>query len=338
MLLAIALAAIWFGGSSTSENVRTAVLGVLRPVGAPDVKVSQPGAHETSSYERLPSDDLGGQGIPSSVGDSDPYDGPRAVEQREDDRPKNGESPFQSTEDGQAPDASANVTMPETVDQSLLQSSQQGPTTPGAIRQDVSIGDEEAASPSIPLESPAADAALSGFSSGPIPSEESAQVSERPEPTLAGSGDDGLDPLTKLERSFGQLPIDVKRKDDRLLIADLGRSIQFADGSSVLDNSARAALRQIAETLNDVEDVLVNIVGHTDTSGTEGVNQWLSERRAEAVARYLVGQGVSADRLDHEGRGQTELKLDVEQERIRGPWINRRIELEISSGRVASGQ
>jgi OOP family OmpA-OmpF porin len=53
---------------------------------------------------------------------------------------------------------------------------------------------------------------------------------------------------------------------------------------------------------NEIENVL--IVGYTDHIGSGKYNQKLSERRAGAVKKYLVGKGVKADRLTAEGRGE----------------------------------
>ncbi len=134
--------------------------------------------------------------------------------------------------------------------------------------------------------------------------------------------------IGQLERQFKGLSLEVERDADRL-VANLGGSVQFPDSSAELDNSARDALRRVAEVLKDPLTARVRVIAHTDSSGNEEVNQWLSDLRARTVARYLAANGVSASRLTHQGRGKREPKVAVEQEQIQGPGINRRIELEV---------
>jgi len=55
------------------------------------------------------------------------------------------------------------------------------------------------------------------------------------------------------------------------------------------------------------EDAKIRVVGHTDPVGKDAYNQKLSEKRAKAVATYLVSKGIPADRISAEGRGEKEL-------------------------------
>ncbi|ROR29844.1 OmpA family protein [Inmirania thermothiophila] len=63
---------------------------------------------------------------------------------------------------------------------------------------------------------------------------------------------------------------------------------------------------KIADVLRRYDRTVIHVVGHTDSTGPEGYNQALSERRAEAVASFLVAQGVPAERILTEGRGERE--------------------------------
>ncbi len=65
-------------------------------------------------------------------------------------------------------------------------------------------------------------------------------------------------------------------------------------------------LNQIADELNQSPETKLEVVGHADSTGSETYNQDLSERRAQAVADYLIGRGVAADRFSASGRGETE--------------------------------
>ena len=74
-------------------------------------------------------------------------------------------------------------------------------------------------------------------------------------------------------------------------------------------------------------DMRVEVAGHTDSSGNERRNQTLSEQRAEAVRKYLIDNGISADRITARGYGSSQPVADnVTQE---GKKANRRVALNI---------
>lgn len=73
--------------------------------------------------------------------------------------------------------------------------------------------------------------------------------------------------------------------------------ILFGFNSSTLSNEAKAALTEFAEVLKATPDADVAILGHTDNVGTEKANQSVSEKRAKAVADFLVAQSVSVAQI-----------------------------------------
>jgi OOP family OmpA-OmpF porin len=82
-------------------------------------------------------------------------------------------------------------------------------------------------------------------------------------------------------------------------------SVHFAFDSDVLDTAEYATeLNTIVTTLKEFNNVHVVVTGYTDHKGSNAYNDALSVRRAEAVKKYLVGQGINADRLTTEGRGE----------------------------------
>jgi OOP family OmpA-OmpF porin len=81
---------------------------------------------------------------------------------------------------------------------------------------------------------------------------------------------------------------------------------EFDFDKAVLRDDVRAQLDVVAERLKSAEYDRLEIVGHTDRIGAEDYNQYLSERRAWAVARYLVEHGVPASKIRVEGRGMHE--------------------------------
>lgn len=104
--------------------------------------------------------------------------------------------------------------------------------------------------------------------------------------------------------------------------------IQFASGSSTILAESEPVLDRVGATLNAAPGLNLDIVGHTDSTGDAGLNLQLSLDRAAAVQDYLVGQGVAADRLSADGRGDTEPIADNDTEA--GRQENRRIEFEIA--------
>jgi len=99
------------------------------------------------------------------------------------------------------------------------------------------------------------------------------------------------------------------------------------DQSSITPQGERA-LDQVVEQANALHALeLVIAVGHTDSIGTHAYNQHLSERRAEAVKTYLIRQGIDANRIRAEGKGET---MPIASNDTReGRAQNRRVEIEI---------
>jgi OOP family OmpA-OmpF porin len=81
---------------------------------------------------------------------------------------------------------------------------------------------------------------------------------------------------------------------------------EFDFDKAVLREQVRVVLDEVAGKLKSAEYDRLEIVGHTDRIGTEVYNQYLSERRAWAVARYLIQQGVPVTKVAVEGRGMHE--------------------------------
>lgn len=81
----------------------------------------------------------------------------------------------------------------------------------------------------------------------------------------------------------------------------------FASGSATLSPAARANIdKQVLEPMRNMSSVsLVYIEGHTDRLGSHEANQKLSERRANAVANYLVSKGVDRSKIETLGMGKT---------------------------------
>lgn len=105
--------------------------------------------------------------------------------------------------------------------------------------------------------------------------------------------------------------------------------VNFEFDSAKLTTASLAILNEAAALLNHHKQVKVEVAGHTDSKGRAEYNQSLSEKRAKAVRDYLIGKGVSADRLTSNGYGETRpvATNDTDAGRAR----NRRTELTIIS-------
>lgn len=98
------------------------------------------------------------------------------------------------------------------------------------------------------------------------------------------------------------------RRSNRPVQVAPGRAdlrLAFGNGSAVLSAAAEAQVRAFAEALKrpQLANVRVRIEGHTDSSGGRAINEALSQRRAQAVADYLMSQGIEAGRLEVRGFG-----------------------------------
>ena len=102
--------------------------------------------------------------------------------------------------------------------------------------------------------------------------------------------------------------------------------ILFATGKADLSQSAKSSLAKFAQVLNDNNDCDVAIIGHTDSTGSDAVNQPLSVNRAKSVDKYLKSCGVSAAQIKSvEGHGSTNPVADNGTEA--GRKQNRRVEV-----------
>jgi outer membrane protein OmpA-like peptidoglycan-associated protein len=101
----------------------------------------------------------------------------------------------------------------------------------------------------------------------------------------------------------------------------------FDVNKSDLRPQARTNLESLAKILNKYDDTNILVEGDTDNSGTEEYNQQLSERRAQSVANYLMGLGVTGARISTVGLG--ELNPIASNDSVEGRQQNRRVEVAI---------
>jgi putative exosortase-associated protein (TIGR04073 family) len=108
----------------------------------------------------------------------------------------------------------------------------------------------------------------------------------------------------------------------------------FETGRSDLTPGAAALMRDVASALRNHPGTQVAVQGYTDSTGVSRTNQWLSEARASAVRDQLVRNGVAANRVTSMGFGaDSPIASNTTSE---GRQINRRVEIELRAGGVAS--
>ena len=103
--------------------------------------------------------------------------------------------------------------------------------------------------------------------------------------------------------------------------------ILYATNSSTLNAASRSSLDRFATSLQNNPDTDVSIYGHTDSTGSDAINNPLSQRRAESVYNYLLSKGVSGSRMESEGYGSSQPISD--NNTAAGRSQNRRVEVYI---------
>lgn len=97
----------------------------------------------------------------------------------------------------------------------------------------------------------------------------------------------------------------VERVGEDTLLIHFDRGILFPPESARLEADARRQLDQVVGVLVDHPATAIVVQGHSTDMATEEANEQLSERRADAVADYLVGRGVDVDRISAVGHGSS---------------------------------
>lgn len=118
--------------------------------------------------------------------------------------------------------------------------------------------------------------------------------------------------------------VSVTRIGDNITL-NMPGNITFATDSSDLSPAFFDVLNSVGKVLNEFNKTVVEVAGHTDSTGSDAYNQGLSERRASSVANYLRGRGIMNDRLITVGMGESRPIADNGSPE--GRQANRRVEI-----------
>ncbi|TYR32150.1 OmpA family protein [Sphingobacterium phlebotomi] len=119
---------------------------------------------------------------------------------------------------------------------------------------------------------------------------------------------------------------DATRTDEGIKFT-LSSDVLFPTNSSFLTDKAKIELSKLSKLLINDTTKQVRVDGHTDATGEAGYNQWLSEKRAASVKKFLEDAGVSPARISTQGLGQTNPVAD--NKTPEGRQQNRRVEVVI---------
>jgi len=147
----------------------------------------------------------------------------------------------------------------------------------------------------------------------------------------AAGGTTGVIIGNKMDKQAEELQRDMQNAK----VERVGEGIKITFDSGILFDTNKSDLRpasvseidKMAAILQKYPDTNVLVEGHTDASGTDAINQPLSERRAQAVANEALAKGVASDRISTHGYGSTQPIAD--NTTVEGKQANRRVEIAI---------
>lgn len=130
----------------------------------------------------------------------------------------------------------------------------------------------------------------------------------------------------ELRRSMEGTGVQVERQGDNIQLIMPG-NITFATDSSDIASNFYSPLNNLANSFRQYEQNSIEIIGHTDSTGSHAHNMSLSQRRAQSVANYLSAQGVNSARVSTRGAGPDQPIASNANEAGRSQ--NRRVEINL---------
>ncbi|MBE0474973.1 OmpA family protein [Rhodoferax sp.] len=132
----------------------------------------------------------------------------------------------------------------------------------------------------------------------------------------------------EMEQATAGTGVDVTQTADNQLKLNIPSDISFDINSAVIKPNLRPILDQFAQGLANQPNTEIRIIGHTDSTGSDAINNPLSINRAASARNYLVARGVNGQRIQIDGRGSYEPIAD--NYTAEGRAKNRRIEMYLA--------
>lgn len=130
----------------------------------------------------------------------------------------------------------------------------------------------------------------------------------------------------RLRAELDATGVSVTRIGDNITL-NMPGNVTFAFDSADLNSGFYDVLNSVSLVLDEYEQTVIEVAGHTDSTGTAAYNQRLSEQRASSVADYLTTRGVLRDRMIEIGMGEERPIAD--NSTTAGQQANRRVELTL---------
>ena len=131
----------------------------------------------------------------------------------------------------------------------------------------------------------------------------------------------------KLRQKMQGTGVSVTRNGNNIVL-NMPNNVTFDSSSSTLKPAGANTLTGVAMVLKEYEKTAVNVVGYTDSTGSQQLNMTLSQQRADSVASSLITQGVAAARIRTSGMGPA--NPIASNSTAEGKAQNRRVEITLS--------
>ena len=136
------------------------------------------------------------------------------------------------------------------------------------------------------------------------------------------------DQKAAMEKATVGTGVAVSQTADNRLKLDIPSDVSFDVGRSAIKPNFDPILNQFGSTLVQHPETTISIIGHTDSTGSDAINNPLSIDRANSARDYLVSRGVARNRISTDGRGAREPVGD--NATVQGRDKNRRIEIYVA--------
>jgi len=132
----------------------------------------------------------------------------------------------------------------------------------------------------------------------------------------------------EMEQATAGTGVAVTQTEDNRLKLEIPSDISFDTGRADIKSNFRPILDKFASSLVQNPATTVTIIGHTDSTGTDAINNPLSINRAASTRDYITARGVAVSRISIDGRGSREPVAS--NDTVQGRAMNRRVEIYVA--------